>query len=282
MKKKIILTLAILVLVFGAATCLKTQAGTGENGAGWLWGGTDNGAGNNTGVGWVSMNSLNCDTNDDGTIDNAACISAGASGGIANYGLNIPTGDGNFSGPGYYAWSPNIGWISFNGANLLGCPGAIQAQRSVNSIQGWARIVGIQTENTLGNSGGWLGCIKLNGTAQDGSPYGVQINTGVNPNTLSGYAWSDELGWIDFSRASIQACVASSVYTYSCFDGATCGDCGATETTNYWICSKTDSCGNVTTVPQADCISNGINTCSNTTCPACPATSNANWKEVAP
>jgi len=39
-------------------------------------------------------------------------------GGGVNYGVNIGS-DGIFSG---YAWSENIGWISFNQSELSGCP----------------------------------------------------------------------------------------------------------------------------------------------------------------
>jgi hypothetical protein len=183
LKKKIFLTLFIGAIIFFTISVAKIKAGTGSGGIGWLWGGTDDGSANSTGVGWISMNN----------------VTPGA-GGAVSYGVNIPTIDGSLSG---YAWSENVGWISFNGTDLANCPGATPAQRVGNSIQGWARIIGIKTEYEASNSGGWLGCVKLNGTAQNGSTYGVQINTGVTPNTLSGYAWSDELGWIDFSRASV-------------------------------------------------------------------------------
>ena len=36
-----------------------------------------------------------------------------------DYGVNLNTGNGKFSG---YAWSEHIGWISFNESDLSGCP----------------------------------------------------------------------------------------------------------------------------------------------------------------
>ena len=36
-----------------------------------------------------------------------------------NYGVSINPSTGLFSG---YAWSPNIGWVSFNKTDLTGCP----------------------------------------------------------------------------------------------------------------------------------------------------------------
>lgn len=320
---------------------LKAFADTSSSGSGWLWGGSDDGRGhahtpaNNTGLGWVSMNNTNI------------------AGSTNSYGVNIPSTDGPLSG---YAWSENLGWISFNPADLVGCPdGNCTAQRVGNTLTGWARIIGIRDEASIGNSGGWQGWVKLkglfnktsttysttyyglscganlyaycNGTDQYvscvdtghghnhhiayvypngcrswegrrnyGSPgcyltcshvvastittpisYGVTIDPSTNK--LSGYAWSDELGWIDFSRASLNICVPST-YTHSCFNGATCGACGSIATTNPWICIKTDNCGAPSTVAQSECQANGVNSCSNTMCPACKP--DKNWREVAP
>lgn len=243
-KKKIMFTLAILVLVFGVAACLKVQAGTGENGAGWLGGWSDDGAGNSTGVGWVNTNCASqVDITGDKIPDEAlkicnggindlklcnignpaavgcgvgscedACTVLNARGiDVSNtdYGLNIPTGDGDLTG---YAWSENIGWINFNSGDLNGCPSGICSARRVTTptdhLEGWARIIGIKSEyeKVPSNSGGWQGWVKLNGIAQDGSPYGVSISGGQ----LQGFGWSGndaapELGWIDFSKASIIA-----------------------------------------------------------------------------
>ena len=152
------------------------RAASTDNVAGWLWGGSDDGAGNSSGLGWISMNNTN---------------TAGA----FAYGVDIPSSDGNLSG---YAWSENLGWISFNVADLAGCPSGIcAAYRSGSSIQGWARFLSISQSGA--NSGGWLGWIKLAGTAQNGATYGVTL---AGDGTLSGFAWSDELGYIDFSRAA--------------------------------------------------------------------------------
>jgi len=189
--KKLSLIVLVISAVLGLAFFVsKTQAGTGENGLGWLWGGSDDGGAplNNTGIGWVSMNNT-------------------TGGGANSYGVNIPATDGAVTG---YAWSENVGWISFNSADIAGCPdGNCVAQRSGNNLTGWARIVGIETELAAGNSGGWQGWIKLNGTG-----YGVDITKMDGTGNNKTYAWSDELGWIDFSKASLNV-------TYSlkiCYD----------------------------------------------------------------
>lgn len=211
-KTKIFFTLVVIAAVFAVVSVAKIKAGTGETGRGFLLGGGTEGDGvqpwdgTNTNVGWISLNSANCDVNGNGSIGvgdtgrSADCPPFGTT--VANYGVNIPTKtdcDITASDPACqlsgYAWSPNLGWISFNAADLAGCPtGTCSAQRSVDTLVGWARIVGIKTELAAGNSGGWEGWISLNAP-------GRAIT--VNGNNLQGYAWSEELGWIDFSRASI-------------------------------------------------------------------------------
>lgn len=212
MKKKIMSTLTIFVFVFGVAAYLKTQAGVGENSTGWLWGG---GAENedpavkpwdetNTNVRWISMNSTNCDTNGNGSIDAGdsapvGCPSLGTP--LPSYGVNIPAAgcvDPNCNVTGY-AWSGGddsgngLGYINFDPASPYPAAPAYSAKRVGNGLEGWARFEEIRAAQAAGNSGGWSGWIKLKGTN-----YGVTINA---DGTLAGFGWSDELGWIDFSRA---------------------------------------------------------------------------------
>ena len=72
-------------------------------------------------------------------------------GSIVDYGVHI-NDEGIFSG---YAWSENIGWIHF--APTSGYPGAPQNGVKVDlesgEVSGWARA--------LSFGGGWDGCIKL-------------------------------------------------------------------------------------------------------------------------
>jgi len=207
---RIFFTLALFLLVFAAASVVKIQAA--GNVMGWLWGGGTESDGSapwddaNTNVGWISLNRTNCDSDNNGTTDtgNYANCPSGAS--VADYGVNIPSSDGNVTG---YAWSENIGWISFNAADLTSCPtGTCSARREGDYLKGWARIIAIKDAAASSNSGGWEGWLSLND--KTGSNYGVQISkmdgTGNNPT----YAWSasssgsGELGWIDFSRATYE------------------------------------------------------------------------------
>ena len=256
--RKWVFTLALFLLVFAVASVMKIHAGTSDSGQGWLWGGgTQNGSyppadGTNTNVGWVSINSTNCDTNNDGKSEGGSgCPTTGTA--ISNYGVNIPSGNGDVTG---YAWSENVGWISFNAADTAGCPqnpcGAVRVVG--NNIKGWARILGIKDALAAGNSGGWQGWISLSG-----GQYGVKIN---QDNTLTGFGWNGEdpvrkdgLGWIDFSRAKIKTCSPMTCSTkilcegasFSSCDGSSfCGSadaaCALTSGTA-WTCS--DGCGTV-------------------------------------
>jgi hypothetical protein len=152
------------------------------------------------------------DENFNGTIDeiriynkalNATDVKAHFEG--TTYGVSIEDNPSS-STYGYlsgYAWSEHIGWISFNSADLIGCPsGACEAKVDLTStgtvcggagwVCGWARA--------LVDGGGWDGWIKLRGTATDGSPYGVWLDTSISPHEFKNFAWgSDVVGWISFN-----------------------------------------------------------------------------------
>ena len=92
--------------------------------------------------------------------------------------------DGELSG---YAWSENIGWISANEAQLTGCPVApCKAYMESSALRGWMKAL-------AADGSGWDGWISLSGTSP---AYGPTLNAGV----FSGQAWaSDVVGWIDFN-----------------------------------------------------------------------------------
>jgi hypothetical protein len=135
-------------------------AGAGENVTGWAWGGTASLDGAYQGAGWISFNNL-------------------TDGSATNYGVNVPATDGNLTG---YAWSEHYGWLSFNSSDLGGCPTAPCSARRVGStIQGWAKF---STATADPNWSGWVSLSAVNVTPS---------------NVFTGYAWSDDLGWIQMS-----------------------------------------------------------------------------------
>jgi len=92
-------------------------------------------------------------------------------------------GNGKFTG---FAWSENIGWIDFAPAGPY--PASPNYSARVNlatgEVSGWARA--------LAHGNGWHGWIKMRGPG-----YGVSIDT--TTRKFSGWAWSDMvIGWISF------------------------------------------------------------------------------------
>jgi hypothetical protein len=213
----LLLTLAVLVTISSGIVV----AGTGSSAGGWAWSGSesvDDGVinGNESGIGWISMNSLDCDTDENSQIDVAACGSVGSP--IANYGVNIPSVDGVLTG---YAWSEHLGWISFNAADVVGCenlsvptPGP---SRVGDLFQGAARILSVRDAGSYTN--GYDGCISLSGPG-----YGVVVEP--SGSDLDGFAWSSDFGWIDMSNVTfVPAPVDPILLGYGCqipVNGNTC------------------------------------------------------------
>lgn len=92
-----------------------------------------------------------------------------------------------------YAWSDNIGWITFNESELSGCPeGACKAKLVGNSLTGWAKALSAE-----GN--GWDGWISLNKKDSDSVDYGINLGG----TDFNGFAWGSEvLGWISFNPSA--------------------------------------------------------------------------------
>jgi len=85
-----------------------------------------------------------------------------------------------------YAWSDNIGWVSAQGADVSACPSA-PCTPSINittgAMSGWFRA--------LAYGGGWDGWISLSGAG-----YGPSLSGGA----FRGYAWgSTVVGWLSFA-----------------------------------------------------------------------------------
>lgn len=95
-----------------------------------------------------------------------------------------------------YAWSPNVGWIDFGSQS--GCPTGSCDPRidfDTNTFSGWVRA--------LNHGDGWDGWISLGGSNHGSAAYGVEV-TSSGGFTPSSYAWgSDVVGWMNFSTAYI-------------------------------------------------------------------------------
>ncbi len=113
-------------------------------------------------------------------------------GGSANYGVNIEP-DSVFSG---YAWSEHIGWISFNESDLTGCPVApCRAWVDISCLDGQCPIYGWARALAGGTieAGGWDGWIRLRGL-----DHGLYIDQ--TTGEFHGWAWGGNetnSGWRD-------------------------------------------------------------------------------------
>jgi hypothetical protein len=226
-KKRVIIAILLFIAVLSGAGLAYfnfkknneakiVRAGTGDNVYGFAW--SDN-------IGWISFNSIDCDINGNDIFEGAGegaptdCPSSGA---VTNYGVNIDEVTGNFSG---YAWSPNIGWISFEETSAppasappdnylfnTNCSSTCNGSNNCtacykftnNNIYGWAKAL------VLGDNG-WIKLSDDSVGAWNGK--GAKINSATGD--FSGWAWnrndvtSTSIGWISFNCANNGVCATS-------------------------------------------------------------------------
>ena len=140
---------------------------------GVAWTAGEDSGGNLHGIGWVKFNSLG-ENSEDSTVP---------------YSVQVAE-DGMISG---LAWAgEGYGWLSFNKADLGGCPtGACEASINSNGkLNGWARFLSpIKSEG----DGSWNGWVHLRN--EEGG-YGVELYSNYY---LYGAAWGGDItGWIIF------------------------------------------------------------------------------------
>jgi hypothetical protein len=121
-----------------------------------------------------------------------------------------------------FAWSSSIGWISFN----EGCPTALVpgcfAQPKLAAMIGIVGIRGWAKALSAGDgSGGWNGWIAL--SSKDSIGGGTWHPTvDTSSGIVDGYAWgSDIIGWISFNCSNDSSCTTSSQYSVNMETGPT-------------------------------------------------------------
>ena len=131
---------------------------------GWAW--SEN-------IGWLSF----------------SCRNTMAEGAGINYGVDIATTTGIFSG---YAWSENIGWLQLNPLGPYpALPNySVKVDLATQKVTGWARF--------LNFGDGWDGWVKFG--------YGPQGNYIDSNGDFHGWTWgSDVVGWISLNHADSEA-----------------------------------------------------------------------------
>ncbi len=115
-----------------------------------------------------------------------------------DYGVDISS-SGNFSG---YVWSENVGWINFAPSDPYPASpnysACLDLPGSGQVCDGIGNYKVGGWARAVSYGGGWDGWIKLRNDAKN---YGVSINN--TTGDFSGYAWSDAvIGWIKFAGAN--------------------------------------------------------------------------------
>ncbi len=158
----------------------------------------------------MSFSCENCDSDLNGYVD-VSCGGDNATTPSADYGVDIDPVSLLFSG---YAWSDNIGWISFEPASVSGCdhfvgPGATSCQAFIesttNDIHGWARACSVfqagcsGTLKSNGERGGWDGWLKFDGSDVF---YGSYVDNTPIPSEFRKWAWGDNvvIGWTSLNN----------------------------------------------------------------------------------
>src|SRR5680860_76332 len=183
----------------------EVKASSGHNIFGFAW--SEN-------IGWISFNSDNCDTNDDGLYNDGVTGCLNDNSAVSSYGVSL-NNDKNLIGS---AWSENVGWISFESDDIAGCPSGVGTcqpgfDSETKEFFGWVRA--------LSYGDGWDGWISLNANNCDTDisdngfidedcggddtsdaiiPYEISLSA-VNNLDFAGYAWGgDVVGWICFNN----------------------------------------------------------------------------------
>jgi hypothetical protein len=212
---------------------------------GWAW--SEN-------IGWISLNSVNCNTDGDGKYEGASediqpvPANCPTSGPAYNYGVYLPrfdaegdpVGDPNYSD--YfkgYAWSDKIGWIKFNPVSPPGgtnCMYQSAARLGASEVFGFIRAcAGAENADCTGgtnpNAGGWDGWICMSGVTLAGQPYEVTYESFTKE--FKGWAWGGGgtsnqnavVGWISFNCKDRKICSTTNQicdFNTDCPGGETC------------------------------------------------------------
>jgi hypothetical protein len=119
-------------------------------------------------------------------------------GGPTSYGVNIDSSSGNFSG---YAWSENIGWVSFapTGQTPDGTVNPAKLNISTNAVTGWARACAGTVNGDCNSAARTDGWDGWIKLAGTASN-GTPYGVSRSGCDLTGFAWgSDVVGWIKFN-----------------------------------------------------------------------------------
>jgi len=178
-------------------------------------------------IGWVSFDCANSPkTCSNGTNPGVPCPNGNEclGGGtcvdtctLSPYKVAVDSDD--YINPASYAWSSDIGWITFDPA-VAGSPPAggydytpghlakLEKSVSPNELRGWMRACGkpVGGSAVVCGNGGWDGWINLRTATSD--LVKVTLNEAVTPKEFLGWAWGgDVVGWLSFNCSNTDTCL---------------------------------------------------------------------------
>lgn len=131
-----------------------------------------------------------------------------------------------------YAWSDNVGWVSFNPSDVVGCPSS-PCTPNISRVTGNASGW-FRVLSGVGGSG-WDGWVSLSGVTATGM-------------VISGYAWgSDVVGWVDMS-AVVSSINLKNIPTGTISASPTSVNGGATSLIS-WTATDASACTVISTDP---------------------------------
>jgi hypothetical protein len=135
-----------------------------------------------------------------------------------------------------YAWADNVGWISFNVADLSGCPSAPCE----------AKVADIGSQTYPKEVSGWAKTLSSNSWMRlRGPSYGVQLESNGD---FSGYSWEDDaIGWLSWKGGNYSVRLQA-FFTLNALKSGTGINCGADCSESYFSGVSVS----LTVVPDAD------------------------------
>ncbi|MFH1232616.1 MAG: fibronectin type III domain-containing protein [Patescibacteria group bacterium] len=213
----LVLVVVSVVVFFRSKTNIIQAEDVNNKLTGWAYG---------SNIGWISMNSANCDVSPNDDLIDTDIQTPGCAGNdsakVIDYGVRIDSSNGNFFG---YAWSEMNGWIYFGPNETLSVGpdktllvnNSIQISNAPSEPRTWAKF-----DKATGAVTGWA---KILSAGDDGwikmsddniiAPWkdnGVKIAT--TTGDISGWAWGGDsinVGWISFNSINNGSLVAHKV-----------------------------------------------------------------------
>ncbi len=132
----------------------------------------------------------------------------------SNYGVSLGAEQNGQRAFSGFAWSSNVGWVSLNAQDVAGCPGGGTCAPVINTSTNQAQGWGKALAGNNDSGDGWDGWVKLGGQTTDGQAYAAEL---VDSRYFQGWSWAGENG----SNGNPDGVIGW--ISWSCDNRSTCG-----------------------------------------------------------